>query len=104
MDSKIIIIIFLVIILSVLATAGIMYLTFSDSIQSANEQKQLEERLREYEARANSQCSPGEGLVRHNGERWCEEAFYGIAIEAKNDCGYAQTPRYLAWCEYSGFR
>jgi hypothetical protein len=104
MDSKIIIIILLVITLSVLATAVVMYLTFSDSIQSDNEQKQLEKRLRNYEALANSQCSPGEGLIRHNGERWCEEAFYGYAIEAKQDCAYAQTPVYLAWCEYSGFR
>jgi hypothetical protein len=104
MDSKIITIIILIITLSVLATAVVMYLTFSDAIQSDNEQKQLQKRLHNYEMLTKGQCDPGEDLVRYNGERWCEEAFYGWAIQAKQDCTYAQTPGYLAWCEYSGFR
>jgi hypothetical protein len=103
MDSKIIIIIFLVIILSVLATAVIMYLTFSDSIQSSNEQKQVEKRLQNYEKATKDQCSPGEGLVRHNGERWCEDVFDNYSY-VKQDCTYAQTPGYLAWCDYNGLR
>jgi hypothetical protein len=81
-----------------------MYMTFSDSIQSANEQKQLEKRLRNWELTTMDQCNPGEGLVRHNGESWCEDAFDGQAIEAKQDCVYAQTPAYLAWCDYNDFR
>jgi hypothetical protein len=103
MDSKIIIIIGLVVVLSILGTAIMMNFLFSDAIQLEKEQKALEKRLREHGDRMGDQCDPGDTYVTYDGHSWCEENMGDIS-QTKRDCVFAQEPNYVAWCEYYGVR
>ncbi|MBT4327392.1 MAG: hypothetical protein HOD60_10910 [Candidatus Nitrosopelagicus sp.] len=103
MDSKIIIIIGLVIALSVIGTAVIMNFMFSDAIQLEKEQKDLNKRLRDYVRNMDSSCNMYEEGVEYNGYFWCESNFEGES-KVIQDCEFANTLEYRAWCEYYGFR
>lgn len=103
MDSKIIIIIALLVALSVLGTVIIMNFMFGDAIQLEKEHNALEERLRDYERSYGATCEMYEEGVVYNGMSWCESNFEDYS-KIKQDCAVAQTPGYSAWCEYHGLR